>query len=77
MVISIENAANLNIAVQVMDSLLLPVVLGFLFALGFTAIDEEHRLKGRVQSDSVWHAYDLLNSFRCWCYHITGVIGYL
>ncbi len=36
----------LNIDVQIMNALLLPLVLGFLIALAVRALPEEHRLKG-------------------------------
>jgi len=37
---------SLNVGVQVMNALLLPVVLGFLIALAAKALPEQHRLKG-------------------------------
>ncbi|MDE1901581.1 MAG: divalent metal cation transporter [Alphaproteobacteria bacterium] len=40
------NLVTLNIGVQVMNALLLPVVLGFLIALAVRALPEEYRLKG-------------------------------
>jgi Mn2+/Fe2+ NRAMP family transporter len=36
----------LNIAVEVMNALMLPVVLGFLVLLAFKALPSEHRLRG-------------------------------
>jgi hypothetical protein len=41
------NLVSLNVGVQVMNALLLPVVLGFLVALSITALPSERRLKGR------------------------------
>jgi len=40
------NLVSLNVGVQVMNALLLPIVLGFLIALAIRALPEEHRLKG-------------------------------
>jgi Mn2+/Fe2+ NRAMP family transporter len=40
------NLVSLNVAVQVMNALLLPVVLGFLVALAVRALPEDVRLKG-------------------------------
>jgi Mn2+/Fe2+ NRAMP family transporter len=40
------NLVSLNVGVQVMNALLLPVVLGFLVALSITALPSERRLKG-------------------------------
>jgi len=40
------NLVSLNVGVQVMNALLLPVVLGFLIALAVKALPEERRLKG-------------------------------
>lgn len=40
------NLVSLNVGVQVMNALLLPVVLGFLIALAVRALPEEVRLKG-------------------------------
>lgn len=40
------NLVNLNIGIGVMNALLLPIVLGFLFLLANKALPEEHRLKG-------------------------------
>ena len=40
------NLVNLNIAIEVMNALLLPIVLGFLFLLAIKALPEEHKLKG-------------------------------
>ncbi|WP_297523001.1 Nramp family divalent metal transporter [uncultured Clostridium sp.] len=36
---------NLTLAVEILNSLLLPIVLGFLIALGFKALPEKHALK--------------------------------
>lgn len=41
-----HNLVSLSIAVEVMNALLLPVVLGFLFLLGRHALPKEHRLRG-------------------------------
>ena len=40
------NIVDLNIAIQVMNALLLPIVLGFLVVLAFKALPPEHRLSG-------------------------------
>lgn len=40
------NLVHLNIAIEVMNALLLPIVLGFLFLLATKALPEEHKLKG-------------------------------
>ncbi len=40
------NLISLNVGVQVMNALLLPVVLGFLVRLAMVTLPEEHRLKG-------------------------------
>ncbi|MDP1573304.1 MAG: divalent metal cation transporter [Coxiellaceae bacterium] len=45
-VISGVNLVNLSVAVNVMNALLLPIVLGFLFLLAKKALPEEHKLKG-------------------------------
>jgi Mn2+/Fe2+ NRAMP family transporter len=42
----VPNLVALNIGVEVMNALLLPLVLGFLVALAFRALPPEHRLKG-------------------------------
>ncbi len=41
------NLISLNVAVEVMNAILLPIVLGFLFLLAVKALPEEHRLKGK------------------------------
>jgi NRAMP (natural resistance-associated macrophage protein)-like metal ion transporter len=40
------NLVNLSVAVEVMNALLLPIVLGFLFMLALQALPEPYRLKG-------------------------------
>jgi len=40
------NLVNLSVAVEVMNALLLPIVLGFLYMLSVRALPEAHRLKG-------------------------------
>jgi len=40
------NLVSLNVAVQVMNAFMLPVVLGFLIALAVKALPRAHRLKG-------------------------------
>ena len=40
------NLVDLNIDVQIMNALMLPIVLGFLIALAARALPEQHRLKG-------------------------------
>jgi NRAMP (natural resistance-associated macrophage protein)-like metal ion transporter len=42
----VPNLVALNIAVQVMNALMLPLVLGFLVLLAFKALPAEHRLTG-------------------------------
>jgi len=42
----VPNLVSLSIAVQVMNALLLPLVLGFLVALAVKALPPEHRLRG-------------------------------
>jgi hypothetical protein len=37
---------SLNVGVQVMNALMLPVVLGFLIALAMRALPRAHRLRG-------------------------------
>jgi NRAMP (natural resistance-associated macrophage protein)-like metal ion transporter len=41
------NLISLNVGVQVMNALLLPIVLGFLVRLAMVTLPESHRLKGR------------------------------
>ncbi len=43
------NLVSLNVAVQVMNALLLPLVLGFLIALSVYALPEPYRLRGAYQ----------------------------
>jgi len=45
-VLSGVNLVDLSVAVNVMNALLLPIVLGFLFLLARKALPAEHRLKG-------------------------------
>lgn len=40
------NIVDLNVGIQVMNSLLLPIVLGFLIALARSALPPDHRLRG-------------------------------
>ncbi|MBI5448294.1 MAG: divalent metal cation transporter [Gammaproteobacteria bacterium] len=40
------NLVDLSIAVEVMNALLLPIVLGFLYMLAWKALPDSHRLKG-------------------------------
>jgi NRAMP (natural resistance-associated macrophage protein)-like metal ion transporter len=42
----VPNLVALNIGVEVMNALMLPLVLGFLVALAFKALAPEHRLRG-------------------------------
>jgi len=42
----VPNLVSLSIAVQVMNALMLPLVLGFLVALAIKALPPEHRLRG-------------------------------
>jgi Mn2+/Fe2+ NRAMP family transporter len=46
LVASGANLVALSVGVQVLNALLLPIVLGFLFALAQRALPEPHRLKG-------------------------------
>jgi Mn2+/Fe2+ NRAMP family transporter len=41
------NLISLNVGVQVMNALLLPLVMGFLVRLAMVTLPEAHRLKGR------------------------------
>ena len=41
------NLINLSVAIEVMNALLLPIVLGFLYLLAIKALPEQHRLKGK------------------------------
>merc|ERR1711924_154534 len=41
-----ENLVQLNVAIEVLNAILLLPVLGFLFALSVTALPEEQRLQG-------------------------------
>ena len=43
------NLITLNVGVQVMNALLLPLVLGFLVRLSIVALPEAHRLKGKYK----------------------------
>lgn len=45
-VASVPNLVTLSIAVQVMNALMLPLVLGFLVALAIKALPPERRLRG-------------------------------
>ncbi len=45
-VVYVPDLVSLNIAVEVMNALLLPLVLGFLVALAVKALPPEHRLRG-------------------------------
>ena len=47
MVASGVNLVRLSIATGVVNALLLPVVLGFLYLLAVKALPKPHRLKGR------------------------------
>ena len=42
----VPNLVTLNIGVEVMNALMLPVVLGFLVLLAIRALPPEHRLRG-------------------------------
>jgi len=46
----VPNLVSLNIAVQVMNALMLPLVLGFLFLLATRALPPEVRLRGWYRS---------------------------
>ena len=46
LVIRWPDLVSLNVAVQVMNALLLPLVLGFLIALAVYSLPEQHRLRG-------------------------------
>ena len=45
-VAQVPDLVSLNVAVEVMNALLLPLVLGFLVALAMRALPREHRLRG-------------------------------
>ena len=45
-VVAIPHLVSLTVAVEVMNSYLLPMVLGFLVALAVKALPLEHRLRG-------------------------------
>jgi Mn2+/Fe2+ NRAMP family transporter len=45
-VLSGLNLVDLSVGIMVLNALLLPVVLGFLFALAVKVLPEEHKLKG-------------------------------
>eukprot|EP01012_Entosiphon_sulcatum_P040709 TRINITY_DN54395_c0_g1_i1.p1 TRINITY_DN54395_c0_g1~~TRINITY_DN54395_c0_g1_i1.p1 ORF type:complete len:454 (-),score=67.09 TRINITY_DN54395_c0_g1_i1:113-1447(-) len=45
--ISPLSVIDLNVAIQVMNALLLPIVLGFLFVLAVKTLPDEHKLQGR------------------------------
>lgn len=45
-VLSGVNLVDLSVGIMVLNALLLPVVLGFLFTLACRVLPEEHRLKG-------------------------------
>jgi NRAMP (natural resistance-associated macrophage protein)-like metal ion transporter len=45
-VAEVPDLVSLNVAVEVMNALLLPLVLGFLVALAMRALPREHRLRG-------------------------------
>lgn len=45
-VAKVPDLVSLNVAVEVMNALMLPLVLGFLVALATRALPEEHRLRG-------------------------------
>ncbi len=47
LVLSGMNLVGLSVGVQIMNALLLPIVLGFLFLLARRALPREHRLRGR------------------------------
>jgi len=46
LVASGTNLVALSVGIQVLNAALLPIVLGFLFALATTALPEPYRLKG-------------------------------
>ena len=45
----VVDLVHFNVAVEVMNALLLPIVLGFLYLLAVKALPEEHRLKGKYK----------------------------
>ncbi len=47
----IPNLVTLDIAVEVMNAFLLPLVLGFLVALSVKALPKEHRISGWYPSE--------------------------
>lgn len=46
-VLSGMNLVRLNVGIEVMNAVLLPIVLGFLFLLAYKSLPETYRLKGR------------------------------
>lgn len=66
---------NLNIAIEVMNALLLPIVLFFIFLLAWKKIPEQFRLKGKylILVGSVF----LLISFFSFVTGIWGIVGHL
>lgn len=60
------NLVTLNVGVQVMNALLLPLVLGFLVALAIFALPPAHRLKG-------WYKYTVIIICVVTC--LFGVLG--
>ncbi len=60
------NLVTLNVGVQVMNAMLLPLVLGFLIALAVTALPEAHRLKG-------WYLWLVVSVAGVTC--VLGVFG--
>lgn len=60
------NLVSLNVGVQVMNALMLPLVLGFLIALAATALPEKRRLKG-------WYLWAVIGVASLTC--LLGVFG--
>ncbi|WP_245454349.1 NRAMP family divalent metal transporter [Aquabacter cavernae] len=69
-VLSGVNLIDVNIAVQVLNALLLPVVLGFLVMLSIKALPEQHRLKGRY----MWTVI-IVSTIMCALGVYSGIMG--
>jgi hypothetical protein len=62
---NVKNLITLSISIEVMNALLLPIVLGFLFVLARRALPEKFSLKG-------WYAF-----FVGFILSVTSVLGIL
>jgi hypothetical protein len=68
----VPDLVRLNIAAQVLNAFLLPLVVGFLVALAITALPEAHRLRG-------WYLWALVGftSMVCALGLVGGLSGFL